>query len=260
MRLRSTIVLSIIAFAGLSSCKSQKEVVEKTKIEKTAMVSTINVPYFKGVGTEPFWSVEVSEKEVKFTVPGDEKGLIFPNDNMDELQEDMKLAFANKTHMITIAPTLGECSDGMSERRFSHKVHVTLVNGETGETKEYYGCAQFFADAKLNAIWMLETLRDQQINQKDFGDAIPYLEIATDKNLVNGFAGCNRISGTLEVNTMNRLKFVNVASTKMMCDPENKEQEFLNLLAKVGAYKFDGDTLILLDPTYVPVATFKKRY
>ena len=85
------------------------------------------------------------------------------------------------------------------------------------------------------------------------------LEFVVEKNTFSGFAGCNSINGKMKVNTENRLQLVDIASTRMMCAPDNKEQQFLSLLAKVGAYKFDGDTLILLDPTYVPVATFKKK-
>lgn len=259
MKLRSTIVLSIVAIAGMSSCKSQKEIVEKTKVENTAVVSTIGIPYFKVVGTEPFWGVEISEKEVKFTALGNEKGIIIPNDDVQMFKEDKKITFATKTHMLIIEANPADCSDGMSDQRYSHKVAVTLIDETTGKATENYGCGQFFAEPQLSKIWMLKTLRGQEISSNDFGNQVPYLEFLADKNIFTGFAGCNQINGKMRPNTENKLQLIDIASTRMMCEPENKEQQFLNILAKVGAYKFDGDSLILLDETYVPVATFKKK-
>ena len=264
MKLSSTIVLSIIAFAGLSSCNSQKVLVEKTKVEKTkiensAMISTIGIPYFKAMGTEPFWNLEVSEKEVKFTQLGIEKGIVFPNKDLQMLEEGSKITFGSDTHMLIIDAKAGECSDDMSDERYSHKVTVTLINEMTGEATENYGCGQFFADPQLSNRWILETFRGQEVGVKDFGDEVPNLEFIGQKSMFTGFAGCNRINGKLKPNTGNRLELIDIASTKMMCGPDNREQEFINVLAKVGAYKFDGQTLILLDATYVPVATFKKK-
>ena len=259
MRVRNTIALCILAVAGFSSCTSTKQIVDQTKIEDTAMKSTIEIPYFKAIGTEPFWSVEVSEKQVKFTDLDNQKGIIFPNDGLDMLEENMKLSFSNKTHMISINAVPGDCSDGMSDKRFSHKVHVSLISEIDGTTKEYNGCAEFFAAPQLTAVWTLQTMRGQEVSTKDFGNQIPFLEFFVEKNMFSGYAGCNQVTGQIKANTQNRIELSNIASTRMMCEPENKEQQFLNILAKVGAYKFDGDTLILLDPTYVPVATFKKK-
>ncbi len=259
MKIRKKIILSIIVFAGLSSCTSKQAVVQKDKIENTAMVSTIGIPYFKAMGTEPFWNIEVSEKEIKFTKLGNEKGIVFPNEGFDTLYEDMKLSFTNKTHMLTLMATPGECSDGMSDKLFSHKVNVSLIDAESGEVEEYNGCGQFFVDPQLSKIWILKTLLDQDISAKDFSNEIPYIEFIGEKNIFSGFAGCNRINGKMQPNTDNRLQLIDIASTKMMCEPENKEEQFLKVLSKIGAYKFDGDTLILLDPTYVPLAIFTKR-
>lgn len=258
MKLRSIILLSVISFAGLSSCKSQKEIVKKTTLEHTAVANTTGVPYFKAVGTEPFWSIEISEKEVKFSELGNEKGIIFPNDNNDILYENMKLTYTNKTHMLTIDIKPGECSDGMSEQRYSYKANVSLIDADAGEVKKYYGCGQYFADSKLNSKWMLKTLRGEEISEKNSQNSL-YIEFLSEKNMFTAFAGCNQINGVMKSNTENRLQLLDIASTKMLCEPGNKEQDFINVLAKVGAYKFDGDILILTDPTYVPIATFRKN-
>ncbi len=259
MKIKSTIFLSVIAFAGLTSCTSKQSTIEQTKIEKTAMVSTIGIPYFKAMGTEPFWNIEISEKEVKFTELGNEKGIIFPNENLQMFQEDNKITFATKSHTLVIDAKSAECSDGMSDIVYSHKVTATLIDEVTGEVKENYGCGQFFTHPQLSKIWFLKTFREQEFDKKNFNDEIPYVEFIGQKNMFSAFAGCNRINGKMQANTENRLQLIDIASTKMMCGPDNREQEFINVLAKVGAYKFDGDTLILMDATYVPIATFQKK-
>ena len=211
MKLRSTIFLSLIAFAGLSSCKSQKEIVEKTKIEKTsekttAMKSTIGIPYFKAIGTEPFWGVEISEKELKFTSVENQNGIIIPNETFEKFEENKKITFATKDYMLIIEAKPGECSDDMSDRRYSHKVVVTFIDEKTGEATENYGCGEFFADPQLSNIWMLKTLLGQDISAKYFGNEIPFIEFIGEKNMFTGFAGCNRINGKMQANSGNRLQ------------------------------------------------------
>ena len=259
MKLRGTVVLCIVAMTALSSCKSQKEIVEQTKIEDTAMASTIGDIYFRAVGTEPFWGLEVSEKEVKFTQVESAESLVFPNIHLESLEENKKLTFMNKSHSVTISITPGECSDGMSDQRYSHKVNLELIETAVGKAKDYNGCAKFMADPQLTNIWILETMQGNKITNQEFANEFPYLDFTTEKSIFGGFAGCNTITGKLKVNTGNRLELIDIASTKMMCERDNKEQMFLGLLSKVGAYKFDGDTLILMDAQYVPVATFQKR-
>lgn len=259
MKLRNTIVLSIIAFAALSSCKSQKEIVEKTEIKEIPMKSTIGDIYFKAVGTEPFWGLEVSERDVKFTHPDSKENLVFPNIHLEKLEENKKLTYMNKTHSLTISIIPGECSDGMSEQRYSHKVSLELIETAVGQATEYNGCAMFMADPKLTKIWILKTMQGNGITKEDFANEMPYLDFIAEKSMFAGFGGCNSINGKMKVNTGNRIQFMDITSTKMMCEKDNQEPLFLGLLSKVGAYKFDGDALILMDAQYVPIATFQKR-
>lgn len=251
--------MSVIAIAGLSSCKTQKEVVKPTKIEKTAVVNTISVPYFKAVGTEPFWGIEISEKGVKFTELGNEEGIFFPNEKLEIFEEDRKTTYSTKTHMLILEAKTGECSDGMSDLTYSHKVVATLIDEETGGATENYGCGQFFADSELNSTWVLESLRGQEVSPKDFGNELPYIDFIVAKNIFIGFAGCNRINGQMKPKSQNRLQLTNIASTKMMCTEENKEQQFMKVLPDVASYKFAGNTLILMNSSFVPVATFTKK-
>ena len=259
MKVTSSVVFSIIAAAMISSCTSKKEVVKQSKIENTAVESTVGIPYFKAIGTEPFWNVEIFEKEVIFKSLGNEKGIVFSNEKFEVFEEDKKYTFANKTHTLIIEAISGECSDGMSDLSYSHKVAVTIIDETTGKSSQNFGCGQFISESKLSNIWVLKTFRDQIVSANDFDDQAPYLELVSGSNVFSGFGGCNTINGQVIPNSKNRIKFSNIAATKMMCGKVNREQEFISALSKVGAYKFDGRTLILLDATYVPIATFQAK-
>lgn len=259
MKLRSIILLSVISFAGLSSCKSQKEIVEKTTLEHTAVANTTGVPYFKAVGTEPFWSIEISEKEVKYTSLENDKGFTFPNDNIEIFEEDKKTTFSTKTHMLIIEAISGECSDGMSDLAYSHKVVATLIDEMTNVASENYGCGQFSTNPALSGSWNLETFRNQVVNSKDFNGQIPSLDFIVETHMFSSFAGCNTINGQIIPNSKNRIKFANVSSTEMMCGSDSREQEFIITLSKVVGYKLDGEILTLLDSSYEPIATFQKK-
>lgn len=67
------------------------------------------------------------------------------------------------------------------------------------------------------------------------------------KNKIQGFAGCNRITGGYE-RTGDHIKFM-VASTMMMCPGEQMEiEDFLTrALTATDSYKLDGEILTLFE-------------
>lgn len=62
---------------------------------------------------------------------------------------------------------------------------------------------------------------------------------------LNGFAGCNSISGSYTLSGKN-IKFI-VASTKMMCSAQQMKIEdfFTSALTSTDSYEIDGDVLEL---------------
>lgn len=79
-----------------------------------------------------------------------------------------------------------------------------------------------------------------------------YIEFNQEESRVSGSAACNRFFGSY-TRSGNTIEFKPLASTKMFCDEvSNKfESEFLSSLQTVNNFKFDGNSLILLNNSEV---------
>jgi heat shock protein HslJ/uncharacterized lipoprotein YbaY len=86
-----------------------------------------------------------------------------------------------------------------------------------------------------------------EMEGRNFSADKPNIEFNRDTKRVSGSGGCNRFSGTFEVNG-SLLKFSPIASTKMAClagDVQRVETSFLNLLQKTTRFEVEGDKLRL---------------
>ena len=91
------------------------------------------------LGNEPFWNVQISEKEnlIDFFNPMEEKLIHFVYSKPEEKGNSKIYTAENKAdgHKIIVTITNGKCSDGMSEREYPCSSKVVL-DGTT-----YTGCA-----------------------------------------------------------------------------------------------------------------------
>ena len=99
-------------------------------------------------------------------------------------------------------------------------------------------------DNRLNDIWVLESIKDLQVNEKNYMKGLPRLEINIKEMSFSGNGGCNSISGKLESKGDN-IKFGPVISTRMMC-PGNYESEFLTALSNADSFKIENNRLYLM--------------
>jgi len=85
-------------------------------------------------GTEPFWSLQISEAEggIFFKNMGDETGQAF---TWKAPQTDGKSSWLYETEGLRITIKKGPCSDGMSDMEYNYSVEIQR-NGET-----FRGCA-----------------------------------------------------------------------------------------------------------------------
>ena len=70
-------------------------------------------------------------------------------------------------------------------------------------------------------------------------------------NRVAGNAGCNKLSGTFELGSSNRIKFSPLAVTKMACAFPTPENEFLEALTKTTTWSIVNNELLLGDAKQV---------
>ena len=89
----------------------------------------------------------------------------------------------------------------------------------------------------------------------------PFLGFDKDGHRLYGNAGCNRLMGSFELDTLNagKVKFGQVAATRMMCPDMTLEQNVLEALNKVAGYETVGEDVALNDAEGKPVILLQKR-
>lgn len=91
----------------------------------------------KGVGTEPFWGIEIAAPTMVLSEPGDD------GDKITEFRIEYTAQAGPDAHVwtsgpLTVTVSSGECSDGMSDTTYPYAIEATLI-GEG--TRTFKGCA-----------------------------------------------------------------------------------------------------------------------
>jgi heat shock protein HslJ len=239
--MKKSIFFGILVLTILS-CKT-------ASVSKTTVANdTEKLPYFKASGTEPFWNISISEDQIVFKTPED--SIIFPYVKpIFAMDSNVKL-YRVKTESaeFTIQISQQECQNEMSGELSPYKVSVDYRKNKTSAFENIKGCGQYITDYRLHDIWVLEELNGKIISKEDFSKEFPIMEIYASANKFSGFAGCNRMNGSLffEKET---LRFINITTTEMMCENSNKETEFLKALQSVTIYSIGENRLILSNPS-----------
>lgn len=106
--------------------------------------------------------------------------------------------------------------------------------------------------AMVPGKWELRTLGGQQVTLPA-GVETPYLSIDSTGKNVTGFAGCNRMFGTMTISA-DSIAFPGLASTRMYCEATQQvENAFLDALNATHTYTLDGNMLTLKGGKYVAV-------
>ena len=114
--------------------------------------------------------------------------------------------------------------------------------------------------ADLNGEWDIVEVDGKAIDTTKT-EFRPTLGFETAKNNVFGCAGCNSIMGTARVNKDKQtIDFSEIGSTLMLCANMEYEQQILDALHKVKAYKDGGEGLVdLTNGRGKTVLTLKKQ-
>lgn len=87
--------------------------------------------------------------------------------------------------------------------------------------------------------------------------ASPSLRLDPVQARFSGHAGCNRISGSFELDG-ERLVFGPMASTRRACVPDDgAEERFLKTLSEVRRWRIDSGALLLLGESGAPLLTLR---
>ena len=93
---------------------------------------------YRALGTEPFWSITIANGQIRYETP--DGGFSARAPRGEELGDGRRW----ETRRITLQASNQECSDGMSDRRYSQTVRA-MVDGRTLE-----GCGGDFTEPSPN--------------------------------------------------------------------------------------------------------------
>ncbi|MBC2777109.1 META domain-containing protein [Parasphingopyxis marina] len=191
---------------------------------------------FRGLGTEPFWSLDIGADEMVFEhmgvlesrAPRTEPGTITGRAIF------MSRSASGRDFIVMIEDDI--CSDGMSDVPFPKTVNIFL------EGVHYYGCGGERQDV-LIGDWVITATGPYYTSQDD-GLTISF----DDEGRVAGNGGCNRYTGGYALS--DTLDIGPVASTRRACadrEASDREHMLLTLLASVTGFDVGpNDELLLL--------------
>ena len=187
---------------------------------------------YNALGTEPFWSLNVSGKNMIFSRAGEDD--IFGVDTVSRASFN---GWRHVSKTITADVTFAQCSDGMSDRTYKDTVTV-MVGKET-----YKGCGGgVLPPASLErTVWRIASINGAEIL------ASQGASVSFGDGRMSGTVGCNRL-GSDYTYTNGKLDFGPVMSTRMACQEPLTSQEYalVSLLGALPVTSFtDNGALVL---------------
>ena len=204
--------------------------------------------YFKASGTEPFWSLELSEQQIKLRTPTD--SIITSNTKpFQAMDKNVKMyKIKGETGQLNIQIIQSECANGMSGKISPYKVSVEYKKKSEPSVHKIEGCGSYITDYRLHDIWVLEKLNGKKVYKANFNNDLPSMEINATTNTFLGLAGCNKMNGKLFYEK-GLLRFTNIKTTKIKCQSNNEENTFLKAFRSATRYKIENNRLWLSNPS-----------
>lgn len=241
------IVLLIIGCKSAVTTPKETVISEPAFAYKQQMENMEKGIYFRANGNEPEWNLKISEKTIEFTslIPGFESLTGSHVEPLRAMDANVKMyRVTDKSVTMSIQIMQQECLNTMSGDKLAYSVRIEIVKNNNSTFLS--GCGNYITDPRLHDIWVLEQLNGQKVSLTHFTKELPNLEINSSINQFMGFAGCNRMNGTLFFER-GLLRFTNIITTRMACGANNKENEFLKALQSTITYKVENLRLTLAD-------------
>ncbi len=92
--------------------------------------------------------------------------------------------------------------------------------------------------------WVVIQLNGNPV-QTSGSDRDAHIQFMPDQKRYSGTSGCNRMTGSYEIDNKRKIKFGDAAITKMACEDMAFENSFLSALKSVDNYVSEENTLLL---------------
>ena len=132
---------------------------------------------------------------------------------------------------------------------------VTVISCDPGKK------AKNDAQEITEKYWKLKTLNGKDVTMAENQEREIFFTLKKDENRVNGFAGCNNMTGEFTLEEGNRIRFKGMAVTMKACpDVAVNEAEFLEIFELTDNYTINNDVLSLNVGRRAPLAIFEAVY
>lgn len=186
---------------------------------------------YMALGTEPGWTLEITDTRLNYVGDYGETRIIVPNPG-GGLDPHFR---SYTTDRLRITIIQGICSDGMSDRRYAEKVTVVA----DGKTVTGCGGKILPPDTLAGSNWTFVSIGGKPVTS----DRPTSLQFDGDR--LSGSAGCNRFSGRYSA-TGDTLTAGPLMATEMACPGMELEQLFFKLMTTTVNLTFaDDGTLVL---------------
>lgn len=112
----------------------------------------------------------------------------------------------------------------------------------------------------VEKYWKLIEINGHREGSTVEGAKEAHMILSAKDNRIHGNGGCNSYSGTYEISEGNRIKFSQIATTKMACMHHHHEDEFFRILGEVDNYSIQDDILSLNKARMAPMAKLQVVY
>ncbi len=251
-------LLPFISASWLLSCQPPPATTERTPPVDTLQMKTNQETtdvadtsaYFQASGTEPFWNIRLSDTQIQFTslVAGFEQFTTPHVEPVRAMDANVKRYQADtESGRLMVEIRQQPCTNAMSGKNFPYQVSVSIQRGTDQEPTTFEGCGAYIPDYRLHDLWVLNSLEGAPASALPFEKERPMMEINTREATFMGFAGCNRMRGTLFAER-DLLRFTDIITTRMACPPGNAEAKFLTALRSATTFRIGNNRLFLSNP------------
>lgn len=261
-------IFGILIAINVMSCQNKKKEhvnPKKTETVKTDTKSDV-VPkkeisnknhtlFFTGEGEN--WNLKLNDSILLFSseIEGFES-VVFPIPKPILAADANVKLYRAETERAFIKATISMGNCDISNKTLPYSVTIEIKQNKDSDFKNLKGCGAYITDYRLHDIWVLETLKEEQISADQFTKELPNLEINTTDNSFMGYAGCNTMRGNI-FSEQSKIRFTKIITTRKLCAPTNKEAEFLKALESSTQFKIENNRLYLSNPDQNTL-TFKK--
>ena len=208
--------------------KDDGTVKETAEIKPVQEIPEVNILYYQekflnGIdffarGNEPNWTLEIDlEKSMAFATMDDIKINTPAVEGIKAQDSDVTL-YSSKTEAGELIITIikDECQDNMSGEPFSYKVRVEAKRTGEANYKTFEGCGKFLYDIRLHDIYVMEEMTGFNLKKEKLQKGLPQFEFNLNEMKFFGHAGCNNISGSMNVYG-GKITFGALMGTLMAC-------------------------------------------